>query len=99
MSIYKPFGEQLREKRKKQGLTVMAVSKACGTSRSYITLIENGHRLPGKKILPKIASALQLKTSEVLNWYLQDISRKMQIGLDISSKKPHSNILTLEKQL
>jgi transcriptional regulator with XRE-family HTH domain len=78
MPIYKSFGEQLRKERKKQGLTVQVIAKACETSRSYITLIENDKRLPGKKILPKIALALQLKTAVVVDWYLEDIRQKIQ---------------------
>lgn len=81
--MHRSFGEQLRKARKKQGLTVQVVSDACGVSRSYITLIENDQRLPSKKILPKIAAALHLKTVVVLNWYLEDISHKMQKDLDI----------------
>jgi transcriptional regulator with XRE-family HTH domain len=76
--MYKPFGKKLREERKNQNLTVQKVSEACGVTRSYITLIENGRRLPGKKIIPKIAVALNLKITIVLNWYLEDISHKIQ---------------------
>ncbi len=83
MSPHKLFGEQLRQERKKQGLTVQKVADTCGTSRSYITLIENGRRLPGKKILPKIAEALQIKPEVVLGWYLAEISHKMHKGLEI----------------
>ncbi len=75
------FGEQLRNERKKQHLTVEKVAKACGISRSYITLMENGRRLPGKKNIPKIAAALKLKTGTVLNWYLEDITQKIQKDL------------------
>lgn len=82
--MHRSFGEQLREERKKAGFTVQILAAMCGTSRSYITLIENGKRLPGKKILPKIAAALQLKTTVVLNWYLEDISHKIQKDLEIS---------------
>lgn len=82
MPTPKLFGEQLRQERKKQGLTVAMIAKACGTSRSYITLIENGRRLPGKKILPKLADVLQIKTVVVLNWYLEDIRQKIQKGLE-----------------
>lgn len=80
----KLFGEQLREERKKQSLTVEMIAKACETSRSYITLIENGQRLPGKKIIPKIAMALQIKPVTVLNWYLEDIRQKIQKNLKIT---------------
>ena len=78
------FGENLRKERKKQDLTVQEIAEICGISRSYITLIENGKRLPGKKILLKIAVALHLKTSIVLNWYLEDISQKIQQDFKIS---------------
>ncbi len=82
--MHKLFGEQLRAERKKQGLTVQAVAKACGTSRSFITLIESGKRRPGKKMLPKIAAVLQLSTVIVLNWYLADLSQKILEGLENS---------------
>jgi transcriptional regulator with XRE-family HTH domain len=76
--MYKHFGEKLCEERKKQGLTVNQVAVVCGTSRSYITLIETGKRQPGKKVIPKIAVALKLKVEVVLNWYLEDIQVKFQ---------------------
>jgi len=84
--MYKIFGEQLRAERKRQGLTTQMVADACGTSRSYISLIEIGRRLPGKGVLPKIATALQIKTTVVLNWYLEDISRKIQQELETPEK-------------
>jgi len=73
----KLFGEQLKEERKRQNLTAQVVADLCGVSRSYLTLIENGKRLPGKKVLPKIALALHLKTVVILNWYLEEIARKI----------------------
>jgi transcriptional regulator with XRE-family HTH domain len=84
MDTYKPFGQHLREERKKLGLTALEIAEACGKSRSYITLIENGKRLPGKKIIPQIAMALHIKTVVVLNWYLEDISHNIQKDLKIS---------------
>ncbi|MDO8583256.1 MAG: helix-turn-helix transcriptional regulator [bacterium] len=82
--MHKSFGAHLRAERKKQSLTAEKFAKMCGTSRSHITLIENDKRLPGKKIIPRIASALHLKTVVVLNWYLETISQKMQKALKIS---------------
>ena len=79
--MFKLFGENLREERKKQKLTVFEIALISEVSRSYITLIENGKRLPGKKVLPKIAVALHLKTSTVLNWYLEDIRQKLKKGI------------------
>lgn len=78
------FGKKLREERKRQRLTVLMIAQSCGISRSYVTLIENGKRLPGKNVLPKIASSLHLKTAEVLNWYLEDIGHRLHEGLETS---------------
>jgi transcriptional regulator with XRE-family HTH domain len=77
------FGERLREERKKQNLSTQNLAQFCGISRSYITLIENGMRLPGRKVLPKISDALGLKTNVVLNWYLEDISYKIHTDLKL----------------
>jgi DNA-binding XRE family transcriptional regulator len=79
----KSFGEWLRNERKKRGLTVEVVAKDCEVSRSYITLIENGKRLPGKKVIPKIAEALDLEVVVVLNWYLEDVGRRIKEELEI----------------
>lgn len=87
MNMNKTFGERLREEREKLGLTVEEIAKACGTSSSFVTLIENGQRLPSKKTLPKIATALQIKITVVLNWYLEDISQKIKQGIEIPAEK------------
>lgn len=74
----KSFGEELRASRKNEGITTTILASKCGVSRSYITLMENNKRLPGKKIIPKIAAALGVKTVVVLNWYLEDLRQKIQ---------------------
>lgn len=75
----KLFSEQLKKERTKRGLTAQELADLCGISRSYITLIEGGSRMPGKKNIPKIAAALHLKTTVVLNWYLEDIRVRMNL--------------------
>ncbi|HSW88385.1 MAG TPA: helix-turn-helix transcriptional regulator [Candidatus Saccharimonadales bacterium] len=72
------FGERIHAQRKKKDLSAQALAEACGVARSYITLIENGKRLPGRKVIPKLASALNLKTNIIINWYLEDIREKLQ---------------------
>lgn len=72
------FGERLLAERKKNNLSADALAKDCGISRSYITLMENGRRLPGRKIIPKIANALRLRTNIIINWYLEDLREKLQ---------------------
>ena len=72
------FGERLLKERKKRNLSAQTLAEACGVARSYITLIENGKRLPGRKVIPKIATALHLKTNIIVNWYLEDLREKLQ---------------------
>jgi transcriptional regulator with XRE-family HTH domain len=72
------FGEHLHIQRKKKNLSAQAVADACGVARSYITLIENGKRLPSKKVIPKLALALNIKTNIIINWYLEDVREKLQ---------------------
>ncbi|MEP7103572.1 MAG: helix-turn-helix transcriptional regulator [Candidatus Dojkabacteria bacterium] len=72
------FGKRLYDERKKNNLSTEALAKKCGVSRSYITLIENNKRLPGKKQIPKIAVALKLRTNIIINWYLEDIREKLE---------------------
>jgi len=73
----KLFCDQLRSERKKRGMTAQELADMCGISRSYVTLIENGARMPGKTIIPLIAKSLKLKKAVVLSWYLEDIRIKM----------------------
>jgi transcriptional regulator with XRE-family HTH domain len=72
------FGIKIKKERVKAKLSALSLANLCGVSRSYITLIENGKRLPGKKIIPKIASALKIKTNVIINWYLEDMREKLQ---------------------
>lgn len=71
------FGEQLRNERKKRNLSTQQLADMCGIARSYLTLIETNRRLPGKKIIPKLAAALQIKNHVVINWYLEDLREKL----------------------
>lgn len=71
------FGKLLSQQRKKHKLSALQLSKLCGVSRSYITLIENGKRLPGKKVIPKLAESLNLKVNQIINWYLEDMREKL----------------------
>ena len=71
------FAENLRSIREKLGLSAEELAKRVHVSRSYITLLENGKRLPGKTLIPKIARALRLEKSVVVEWYLADQQEKL----------------------
>ena len=71
------FGNRLKNERKKNNLSAEELAASCGVSRSYITLIENGKRLPGKKVLLKLAGALKLPPHDLVNWYLEALREKI----------------------
>ena len=79
------FSERLADERKKRAISAEAMAALCGVSRSYITLLESGKRLPGVKVLPKIADAFGMKTVTVLDWYLEEMRRRAVESLRIES--------------
>jgi len=79
------FSQRVYAERKKNGLSADQLAKACEVSRSYITLIENGRRLPGSRLLPKLAAAFSLSTAVLVDWYLEDMRAKIQHELGIES--------------
>lgn len=72
------FGELLQNKRRRLHISAQELADRSGVSRSYITLIENNKRLPSKSVIPKIASALEVKVNIVINWYLEDLRSKLK---------------------
>ncbi len=71
------FAESLRAKRESLGLSAEELANRIHVSRSYITLIETGKRLPGKTLLPKIARALKLEKNVIVEWYLAEQKEKL----------------------
>lgn len=67
------FAKNLRNQRQKLGLTAAELASRLGVSRSYISLIENNKRLPGKSLLSRIAYELNLDIDMLVNWYLESI--------------------------
>jgi transcriptional regulator with XRE-family HTH domain len=71
------LGTKIASERKKNHLSADDVANLCKVSRSYITLIENGRRMPGRKVIPALAAALKIKTNILINWYLEDMREKL----------------------
>ena len=71
------FAENIRAKRESLGLTAEELANRVHVSRSYITLLENGKRQPGKNLLPKIARALKLEKNVIVEWYLAEQKEKL----------------------
>ena len=71
------FAKNLYNRREELDLSTEELANRIHVSRSYVTLIENGQRLPGKTLLPKIARALRLEKSVIVGWYLTDQKEKL----------------------
>lgn len=72
-----PFGANIRQARKLRNITTEELANKMNLSRSYITLIETNKRVPGKKHLKKLASILHIKYDLLIEWYIEDIKKKI----------------------
>lgn len=57
---------KLRFQRRKKGLTQAELAKAVGVTTNYISLIEKGKKTPSVKTIQKIALALDVPASSLL---------------------------------
>jgi len=60
------LGKAIRDKRLEQGFSQEKFADKCGVHRTYIGSIERGERNVSLKNLLTIATALKMKTSELL---------------------------------
>ena len=65
--IQRHFGERVRELRKRKGLSQEALALACDLDRTYIGGVERGERNISLINIYKIAHALGVAASELLN--------------------------------
>ena len=65
-TIYEKVGENIRRFRKKQGLTQEKLAELSKIDPKSIIQIENGKRNPTLKTLRRIALAVKVKPSELL---------------------------------
>ena len=74
-----PINRQIKETRVKLGLSQLDISRYCNVTRSLISLIENGKRMPSRAVFEKIMQFLEKNAKDQ-----QDILR------DIQKVKSHS---------
>jgi transcriptional regulator with XRE-family HTH domain len=60
------FGQVLRTLRLERGLSQEALALEAGIQRNYVSLIERGKNQPTITIIFKLASALEMKPSQVV---------------------------------
>jgi len=61
MTLKQIYIRNLREFRKKEGLSQMKLAEFCDTATSYIGDIEIGRRFPSMEMIEKIADILRIK--------------------------------------
>ena len=66
MDVQHRVGNNVRKFRKERGLSQEALAFECRLHRTYISGVERGIRNPSVRILEKIALALQVPTSRLL---------------------------------
>lgn len=64
--LQRAFGDVVRERRIKQGISQEALADAAGLHRTYISLLERGERNPSLAVLLQLASGLNVSASVLL---------------------------------
>lgn len=66
MDFKKQFGDKLRSLRKQKGWSQEELAERCGLHRTYVSSVERGERNPTLRIIQKIAHALEVHPSTLL---------------------------------
>ncbi|MBD3754700.1 MAG: helix-turn-helix transcriptional regulator [Gammaproteobacteria bacterium] len=66
MDVRKKFGKQLRALREERGWSQEEFADRSGLHRTYVSAVERGVRNPTLSVLERLAKALGIKLSELL---------------------------------
>ena len=66
MDLVQTFGRNVREWRKRRGLSQEELALETGMKRSYVSDVERGTRNPSVKALERLAHALQVDPVELV---------------------------------
>lgn len=67
-SAQQKLGKRIQELRRAKGLTQENLDELTGLQRSYISDVERGARNPSIKNIAKIAKALRIKVSDLIDF-------------------------------
>jgi transcriptional regulator with XRE-family HTH domain len=97
MTLKQIFVQNLKEFRKKEGLSQMKLADYCGTAHSYFGEIEAGRKFPSMDLIEKIAKILRIEP------YLFFKSRTGKSTLNeieqVNERMPYSSKKQLQKQV
>jgi len=83
MNLKQIFIANLKEFRKKEGLSQMRLAEFCKTSPSYIGEIETGRKFPSTEMIEKIAETLRIEPYHLF------VNRKDKKDNDSSLKRAY----------
>lgn len=66
MDIRKKFGKRLRQLREERGWSQEEFADRAGLHRTYVSAVERGVRNPTLSVLERLAKALSMKLSELV---------------------------------
>ena len=66
INIREILAENIKEKRRKIGLTQEKLAEKAGMSLQYLAMLELAHKFPSGEMLEKLANALDIETYELL---------------------------------
>ena len=66
INIREILAENIKEKRRKKGLTQEKLAEKAGMSLQYLAMLELAHKFPSGEMLERLANALEIETYELL---------------------------------
>jgi len=95
MTLKQVFVQNLKEFRKKEGISQMKLAEYCGTAHSYIGEIEVGRKFPSMDLIEKIAKTLRIEPY----LFFKSKSGKSILTETENVKIPHLSKKQLQKQV
>ena len=97
MTLKQIFIQNLKEFRKKEGMSQMKLAEYCGTAHSYIGEIEIGRKFPSMDLIEKIAKILRI---EPYLFFKSKTGNSTLIEIEKANvRMPHSSKKQLQKQV
>ena len=93
-NIREILADNLKEKRRKNGLTQEKLAEKAGMSLQYLAMLELAHKFPSGEMLERIAKALEIEPYELLA-----ISPSANIELEILRNDIINEVKTLNETL
>jgi transcriptional regulator with XRE-family HTH domain len=89
------FGQRLRHLRKRSGLTLDALGAEIGSSASYLSQLENGHREPRLSTVNHLAEALGCQPADLLSSAAPSRRAELEVALARIQEEPGYQALRL----